>query len=143
MKKIYRNFITKEEADQQISIGRCRHAVEEKQNNIADKVINTISKDFDFEVKSKSYWSIEHRPRGHGWHLDTGSNNHMLWCQIGVSILLQDGKGGGDTYYGTCEDDINAIKSDRKLYDLVVHTSDEWHMVTPHEGNRFVFLMFI
>ena len=37
----------------------------------------------------------------------------------------------------------NKVKSDRGIYDLAVHTSDEWHYVTGGDGNRMTLLMFI
>ena len=143
MRKIYKNFITKEEADNQISIGRCRNSIINTDNKLISDIVNKLREDFDFEVEEKSYWSIESRSRGHKWHRDTGSNNHMTWCQVGVSILLKDGSSGGETYYADDDKETNKIKSNRELYDLIAHTSDEWHMVTPHKGNRYVLLMFI
>ena len=143
MKKIYRNFITKEEAERQFNNKRFKYSIKECKNDLVDKVITKLKEDFDFKIKDESYWRVESRPKGHQWHKDTGSSNGMMWCQVGVSILLQDGDSGGETFYGKEKDDENPIKTNRKLYDLVAHTSDEWHMVTSHEGKRIVFLMFI
>jgi hypothetical protein len=143
MRKIYRNFITKEEASEQFNNRRFKYYIKESKNKLVDKVINKLREDFDFEIKDDSYYRVESKFDGHQWHKDTGSSDQMAWCQVGVSILLQDGKSGGETFYGKEKDDKNPIKSDRKLYDLVAHTSDEWHMVTKHEGKRIVFLMFI
>ena len=145
MRKIYRNCITPEEAELLLGIQRNKYFIIQKDNNvIVDKVINVLKTDFDFEISNYSKYRVEHRSSGHEWHKDTGSKDHMKWCQVGVSILLKDGDGGGDTFYS---DDITedpvGIKSDRNVYDMVAHTSDEWHMVTPHSGERLVFLMFI
>tara|TARA_A100001515_G_scaffold54463_1_gene43063 strand:- start:896 stop:1354 length:459 start_codon:yes stop_codon:yes gene_type:complete len=152
MRKIYKNFINEEEANKLIKDKGTRiplldtHVAKRdvfRNNFIVEKIIKKLKVDFNFEVKDKSYWSIESKQSGHKWHKDTGSNNHMMWCQVGVSLLLQDGDGGGETYYADDDKETNKIKSNRKLYDLVAHTSDEWHMVTPHTGERVVFLMFI
>tara|TARA_Y100000004_G_scaffold153273_1_gene176878 strand:+ start:181 stop:612 length:432 start_codon:yes stop_codon:yes gene_type:complete len=143
MKKIYRDFITKEEAEKQFNNREFKYFINKNKNELVDKIINKLKEDFSFKIKDESYWRVEHRTKGHRWHKDTGSTNKMMWCQVGVSLILKDGNSGGETYYGKEENDKNPIKSDRKIYDLVAHTSDEWHMVTPHQGKRIVFLMFI
>jgi hypothetical protein len=143
MRKIYRNFITKEEASDQLTHRKFKYSIKLDNNSLVNKVIDKIKEDFDFNIKDESYWRIESLFKGHVWHKDTGTGGGMSWCQVGVSILLQDGSSGGETYYGKEKNDKNPIKSDRKIYDLVAHTSDEWHMVTPHQGKRIVFLMFI
>ena len=143
MRKIYRNFINKEEAEEQLGHKRTRYSIKKDDNKLVNKIIDKLKEDFDFKIKDESYYVIESRFSGHKWHKDTGSSDQMMWCQVGVSLILQDGNSGGETYYGKEKNDKNPIKSDRKLYDLVAHTSDEWHMVTPHQGRRIVFLMFI
>jgi hypothetical protein len=143
MRKIYRNFINKEEAKKQFDHREFKYSIKKHENELVSKIIEKLKEDFNFKIKDESYWRVEHRTKGHKWHKDTGSSNGMMWCQVGVSLILQDGNSGGETYYGKEKDDKNPIKSDRKLYDLVAHTSDEWHMVTPHQGKRIVFLMFI
>ena len=64
-----------------------------------------------------------------------------MWCQVGCSILLTSNEEfeGGETFYNK-EEPVLAI---RDKYDIVAHSSDEWHMVTPHTGNRVVLLLFI
>ena len=105
------------------------------------KIVSVLKEHFDFIIKPESYWRIEHNPGGHEWHVDTGTNNHMPWCQVGCSTLLTSNTQftGGETFYYKQE----PIKSERDLYDIVAHSSDEWHMVTPHTGNRVVLLLFI
>ena len=146
MKKIYCNFISQEDLDKEniFSIGGRKFKVlETSQDSIAYKVINAIKEDFNFSVKDESYWRVEERSGGHQWHKDTGSSNHMMWCEVGISIILKKSASGGDTYYGDNAEGLNAEKVDRDLFDLVAHTSDEWHMVEPNSGGRIVFLMFI
>tara|TARA_Y100000593_G_C4189928_1_gene276347 strand:+ start:305 stop:736 length:432 start_codon:yes stop_codon:yes gene_type:complete len=143
MRKIYRDFITKEEAEKQFNNREFKYFINKNKNELVDKIINKLKEDFNFKIKDESYWRVEHKTRGHKWHKDTGSSDQMIWCQVGVSLILQDGNSGGETFYGKEKDDKDPIKSDRKIYDLVAHTSDEWHMVNPHQGKRIVFLMFI
>ena len=106
-------------------------------------MLNTLSEDFKFTVVYESYFYIDSSTSGHKWHVDTGTSNHMMWCDVGVSLLLKDSNSGGDTYYADNHEGLNKEKSDRRIYDLVAHTSDEWHMVDPNDGGRTVFLMFI
>ena len=105
------------------------------------KIIDILKQHFDFTIKPESYWLIEQKPLGHSWHLDTGSSNHMLWCQVGCSTLLTDSNlfKDGETFY----DKENPVLVKREKYDIAAHSSDEWHMVTPHKGNRVVLLIFI
>ena len=141
MRKIYRNIITEEEAKILEDLENTK--LLRVQNSVVRKIINKLKEDFNFTIKEKSYSYIERYPRGHGWHIDIGNEGHMRWCEVGASILLKEPESGGDTYYGDDINGTNKIKSDRKLYDLIAHTSDEWHMVEPHEGERVVFLIFI
>ena len=105
------------------------------------KIIDILKEHFDFVIKPESYWRIEQKPTGHDWHIDTGDMDHMLWCQVGCSILLTSNTqfNGGETFYNKEE----PIKVERDLYDIAAHSSDEWHMVTPHSGTRVVLLLFI
>ena len=146
MRKIYRNFTNEKEVldnPKLVASRSSHHKIKNTDNDFVKKVINKLSEDFNFKVKDESYWLIEHRPKGHMWHKDTGSKNHMMWCEVGVSLLLKEADEGGKTYYAENGDKNNPIEVDRGLYDLVAHTSDEWHMVEKHEGERIVFLMFI
>jgi hypothetical protein len=154
MKKIYRNFITKDIADKLLAKrDPSKHKIKKSdlksvlndQTDLVKKVLDKLKEDFEFKVKDQSYWLVEIRSDGHEWHKDTGSGGHMMWCEVGVSILLSDRDNfeGGDTWYSKDGNDDNATKSDRETYDLVAHTSDEWHKVDPHTGERCVFLMFI
>ena len=105
------------------------------------KIVSILKEHFDFVIKPESYWRIEHTPKGHEWHVDTGTNNHMMWCQVGCSILLTSTKEfeGGETLYNKEE----PITVERDLYDIAAHSSDEWHKVESHAGKRVVLLLFI
>ena len=171
MRKIYRDFVTTEEAEKILKdISQNGKYYLKKRLNKLDyitKIIDTVKKDFDFEISEYSYFKREvrnsHKP--HPWHKDTGSKNHMPWCQVGISLLLKEPGFGGETYYAKDNDLFekkyngidfynienksirdaitNKVKSDRGLYDLVAHTSDEWHEVTGTDGTRCALLMFI
>ena len=146
MKKIYRNFTNEKEILDSLILERSKGSnskLKDTDNSFVNKVVSKLSEDFDFSIKKESYWLIEHRPKGHKWHKDTGSKNHMMWCEVGVSLLLKEADEGGKTYYAENGDTSNPIEINRSLYDLVAHTSDEWHMVEKHKGERIVFLMFI
>ena len=144
LKKIYSDFITNEEKEILISnFYPTRHKLKLVNNKIIDKIINKLKIDFDFEINDESYLIIEQNADGHKWHLDTGNHNHMSWCQIGVSMLLSEPNNTGITYYADDENGTNKTKVDRNIFDLLAHTSDEWHMVTPNDNERTVFLMFI
>jgi hypothetical protein len=143
MRKIYKSFTDKKEVEDILKNRSGKLKLKSNQNKFVKKILNKLKEDFEFTINRNSYYIVEQRQSGHNWHKDTGSNNHMTWCQVGVSILLKDGDSGGETYYADDDKETNKIKSNRKLYDLVAHTSDEWHMVTPHTGERVVFLMFI
>jgi len=80
---------------------------------------------------------------GHKWHKDTGTDNHMSWCQVGLSVLLTNSFTGGLMYYADDDSGKNKTLVKRKVGDLCVHDSSEWHMVEPHEGKRTVLLIFI
>ena len=175
MRKIYRNFITAEEAikiDKDLKtngkyfLKKRLSVLDEIGWNYITKIIDTIKEDFDFEIKEQSYFKKEKKNANtpHNWHKDTGSSNHMQWCQVGMSLILKESEFGGETYYAKDNDLFNKeyddnyfykegkndnmkvtnkVKSDRGIYDLAVHTSDEWHYVTGGDGNRMTLLMFI
>tara|TARA_R110002012_G_scaffold284590_1_gene475437 strand:- start:156 stop:620 length:465 start_codon:yes stop_codon:yes gene_type:complete len=154
MRQLYKNFITKEDVEKLLkNVSKSHMSVKNAFNNSSDKtfveffinkIIKHLKKDFKFKIKKQSYFHIEEtRPTGHGWHVDTGTSNHMAWCEIGLSIILKEGEGGGETYYADNQNGINKTKSTRKIYDLIAHTSDQWHMVEPSLNGRFVFLMFV
>ena len=142
MRKIYRKCIGESEVAmlKQLELNQSFGVLNEP-NPIVDKIINKLSKDFSFEIKPQSYYKVERTSdQGHGWHKDTGDNNHMMWCQVGCSIILESGKEAGKTFYNI-EEEI--IEVDRDRLDLIAHTSDVLHKVDPPQGYRLVFLIFI
>ena len=104
MKILETSFLDGEEVSQLLKISPGAYSVKGSKNLIVNKVITRLEKEFNFTIKKESYWRIETKPKGHEWHTDTGANNHMMWCQVGVSILLTNTFTGGETYYA---DDYN------------------------------------
>jgi hypothetical protein len=143
MRLIEPDFLDQEEIAYLLKTPRGLHKLKSSSNPVVDKVVERLRRHFNFEINSNSYWRIEEKPDGHEWHKDTGSNDHMLWCQVGVSIVLTNNFTGGETFYADDAGETNVVKQNRKIGDLCAHTSTEWHMVTPHQGRRTVFLMFI
>ena len=142
MRKIYRKFLSEQEAEILKSLVVDQSCIILNQKNIVvDKILNRLSKDFEFEIKPASYYRLEKtRKEGHGWHKDTGDSNHMMWCQVGCSILLESESDAGKTFYDI---DGEIIEVERDKLDLIAHTSDVLHKVDPPEGHRLVFLIFI
>ena len=142
MKKIYHNFITKEDLTELKKIEiNSNTRILHKPNGIVDRVINALKKDFTFEIKELSYYRLEKTTEnGHNWHKDTGSNNHMPWCQVGCSILLESDCEGGKTYY---KENDKVTTAERGIFDLIAHTSDVLHKVDAPNAYRLAFLIFI
>lgn len=142
MRKVYENFLNKEDISFLLN-DKKRKKLKEEKPEIINRIINHISKDFDFEINNESYYLVETHKIGHKWHKDTGTDNHMSWCQVGLSALLTNSFTGGLMYYADDDSGKNKTLVKRKVGDLCVHDSSEWHMVEPHEGKRTVLLIFI
>ena len=143
MRSKYKAFLTKEDISHlynTLTVGDKYYVLKEK-NKVVDKVINKLKIDFSFTVKDESYFKIEQTSKdGHDWHVDTGSSNHMMWCELGGTILLKADYQGGKTYY---KEDGKVIEVERDIGDLCAHSSDVEHKVDPTTGDRQVFLIFI
>ena len=81
---------------------------------------------------------VEARPRGHVWHTDIGTSNHMTWCKYSASILLTKPEEFSGGYFKTKK---NTYKKDHYL-NMLLYSSDVEHCVEPSEGNRKPLLMF-
>jgi len=143
MRNKYLNFLTEQDIlslYNNLLVGNKYYVLKTK-NLVVDKVIDKLKEDFNFTVKEESYFKIEKTSgNGHDWHVDTGSNNHMLWCDLGATILLKGDYKGGETYY---RENDKIIEVDRGIGDLCAHSSDVEHKVNPTTGDRQVFLIFI
>lgn len=145
MRNIYHKAITSQEANYLLQKygGGKKLFVELTNEPIVSRLISLMREDFNFTVKEQSYFRVEHMPGGHVWHTDTGDSGHMKWCELGSSVLLTSSFTGGETLYAT-DENLNEVEvAEREIFDLVAHTSDEWHKVNPHKGTRVVLLMFI
>lgn len=110
------------------------------ENPVISKVVEALREHTEIEIQEESYWVIESKPKGHEWHVDTGSNNHMPWCKFGCTTLLTnpDTFEGGILHYR--DEEIEP-----EQFTLYGHTSDVEHMVTPSQPvkKRIVLLLFI
>ena len=143
MKKIIPNIITVEEAkiiiDNGMSItnNSFHHPVISKIENIIESELGEI------EWSKPTYKRVEGKPgtfRGlrHNWHVDTGSNGHMLWCDYGGSILLNDKDTSGFLEYR----DGTKILPKEHYCSLAIHSSDVEHRVYD-KGSRQTLLLFL
>ena len=143
MRSKYKAFLNKEDISHlynTLTVNNKYYVLKEK-NKVVDKIINKLKIDFSFTVKDESYFKIEQTGKdGHDWHVDTGSSNHMMWCELGGTILLKADYQGGKTYY---KEDSKVIEVERDIGDLCAHSSDVEHKVDPTTGDRQVFLIFI
>jgi len=143
MRNKYNAFLTKEDISylySTLAVDKKYYILKQK-NKVVDKIINKLKIDFSFTVKDESYFKIEQTSEnGHDWHVDTGSSNHMMWCELGGTILLKADYQGGKTYY---KEDGKVVEIKRGIGDLCAHRSDVEHKVDPTTGNRQVFLIFI
>ena len=86
-----------------------------------------------------SYAVIEQGTSGHNWHTDIGTNGHMKWCNISVSILLRKSKNGLFKYKNPKKE----YTQDEHYLNAIIHSNDEWHMVEKSTKGRTVLLMFL
>lgn len=92
---------------------------------------------FPISLGGESYCVVEQRNAGHEWHVDTGTNDHMLWCRYTCSVGLScpEDYTGGEFWF----EDMGPLHHYR---DMIAYTTDYRHKVTPHRGQRWVLLMF-
>lgn len=136
MKKLIPDVLTPEDRDDLLKLpaGNRIHT---------GPVIEKIKAIIELEVgpvlwEPPTYMRLEKRVRSHPWHVDTGTNNHMMWCEYGCSILLEDGT---DREVGCIEYRDGTIV--RNYLSLAIHDSKEEHRVTDHKRERKTFLCFL
>ena len=131
MRKLIKNVITADEAASMVMVGNKYHTLP-----VMKKIKDTINKEVGpIDWDPPTYMLIE-ECRQHEWHVDTGSNNHMTWCDYGISILLNDKEESGKLEYR------DGTKIDNYLH-MAIHSSDVEHRVADNKGTRQVFLAFI
>lgn len=147
MRKLIKDFLNKEEIEELSKIPVMGHTKASKAQGIPKKIIDKVIEETGVSLHNKSNFFTFNRKSGNKWHQDTGlaklQRHRMLWCRIGISILLRDCDWGGELYYADDDKETNKVKLERGVGDLCFHSSDEWHMVTPHSGERLAFLAFL
>ncbi len=88
---------------------------------------------------SPSYCVVEESEKGHDWHIDTGSMNHMQWCNYGVSILLRKSDNGIFKY----KEPNKEYTQNEHYLNALVHSSDQWHKREDATKGRKILLMFL
>tara|TARA_R110000824_G_scaffold82691_4_gene207196 strand:+ start:338 stop:757 length:420 start_codon:yes stop_codon:yes gene_type:complete len=138
MREFIPDVITPEEAEFLVGLTYKR----KKNPKIDHPAITKIRGKIDSLVKaswgSPAYTRLERRSCPHKWHKDTGSNNHMLWCRYGCSVLLTDKKEAGFLEYR----DGFKLGAAEHFCGLAIHSSDVEHQ-TVHKGCRITYLAFL
>ena len=145
-----KNIISAKEAEQFLEhYEEQMYRLESDQNIIIDKILKEIQKNSKHKFKKDSeysYFKIERKPDGHEPHYDTGSNQHMNWCDYSASILLSN----PDLIYsgGVVHFKNKIIRPEQHYLTCVNYRSNEKenlnkHFVTSHRGTRIVLLIFL
>lgn len=133
------NVITPEEAEALVSYHNTKHCPGDIDHlEVIAKIKGAIEQVVKPNWDLPSYTRIEKLDRGHDWHLDTGSSNHMKWCDYGCSVLLTNLDKAGFLEYR----DGKTLRPEEHYCGLAIHSSDVEHR-TEHEGERITFLAFI
>ena len=137
--RVYKpGFISEEERLELLSMPNTnRKTLMKGAEGVILSIFERINKISNIKPHKEAYARVEHRTSGHGWHKDTGSSKHMMWCSFGCSILLSNPSefDGGEFHY-------RDGKSDQEVRSLVMHSSDVEHLITKHSGKRIVLLFF-
>jgi hypothetical protein len=131
---LIKNIISKEVAES-LTPGR-KDFKSEKIMNVLSKLEDTIGKR---NYHPPSYCVVEAGKDGHNWHIDTGTNGHMQWCNYGISILLKKSSKGLFKY----KEPNKEYTQNEHYLNAIVHSSDQWHMVEESDKGRTVLLMFL
>lgn len=139
MRTFIPNVITAQEAEALVSYHNTKHCPGDIDHlDVIAKIKKAIEQVVEPIWDSPSYTRIEKLDRGHDWHVDTGSNDHMKWCDYGCSVLLTDSEDAGFLEYR----DGGKIYPKEHYCGLAIHSSDVEHR-TEHQGDRITFLAFI
>jgi hypothetical protein len=131
---VLENMLTEQEAAE---LGKeVRHR--DFKETIINKCVEEIKKLVEINTNNPAYCLVESRPRGHVWHTDVGTSNHMTWCKYSASILLTKPEEFTGGYFRT-----KKKKHKKEHYlNMFLYSSDVEHCVEPSEGNRKTLLMF-
>ena len=170
MRKLYKNIITEQEADDLSDIieefgrldGQTRLCDSRTaspgitfSNDIVFRMCSEIKQDLPkIKLSEPSYVRLERKGKGHPPHFDgclaqDGKlvGNHMAWCRHTASILLTSPASFRGGSFKFLTDPKETYKKDHYL-NLLVYSSatdndPQEHLVDPHtEGDRVVLLMF-
>ena len=136
MREFIPHVITPEEAKTLVSSIKTKD--NSKNSPIVDKIKGAIEEVINPNWDLPSYTRLQKHPKGHDWHMDTGSNNHMMWCDYGCSVLLTNTEDSGFLEYR----DGTKLLPEEHFCGLAIHSSDVEHR-SEQPGNRAVFLAFI
>tara|TARA_R100000426_G_scaffold20236_3_gene17456 strand:- start:5243 stop:5713 length:471 start_codon:yes stop_codon:yes gene_type:complete len=117
------------------------------------QIVDMVREHAPVTTKGKSYWNLECRGKGHGWHYDgckpDMSPNHMSWCSWSAVSLISDPSTFEGGYFEYDEGDGQIQKLKEELYGSLLiypsgaHNNPLWHQATAHTGaDRWVLLMF-
>ena len=134
------NIITPEEAK---VLRDTPHLNTKESLEIIDEVKRVVDRTlYHINWKSPSIIRVEQKPNGHPWHVDTGgdygSEGHMMWCDYGCSILLNDKDTSGFLEYR----DGTKILPKEHYCSLAMHSSDVEHRAYT-DGTRETLLCFV
>ena len=139
MRAFIPNIITPEEAATIVAYYNTKHCPGDWDKlEAVDKIKKAIERVVKPVWEPPTYIRVEKLDRGHDWHVDTGSNDHMKWCDYGCSVLLTDSEDAGFLEYK----DGKIFYPEEHYCGLAIHSSDVEHR-TKHQGARITFLAFI
>ena len=137
MRSFIKDVLTEEEAFKlsSLSLGK-----QDFDNPLISKVLSSIENVIGVRnYKHPSYLTLEKCEGGHDWHIDTGTNGHMKWCNYGSSTLLAKSEKGLFKY----KDPALEYNQDEHYLNTILHSSDEWHKREEATKGRAVLLMFL
>ena len=134
------NVITPEEAkilreDKRLKSSESSEIIEEVKR-VIDRTL------FYINWRPPTRITLEVKPSGHKWHVDTGgdygSKGHMQWCSWGCSLLLTDDEDAGHLEYK----DGTKLLPKEHFCGIAIHSSDIEHKVESN-GARITLIAFI
>ena len=140
MRFIIDNIITQDDAEYILKNHPGRYEFSHPSIKKITKEIGKALVGDDYTLDKPSYIRVECKQSEHDWHIDTGSTNHMPWCNYGVSILLTEPEEGGLFKY---KEPYQEITQKEHYLNAIIHTSDEMHKRDACTGKRTVLLMFL
>lgn len=136
MREFIPHVITPEEA--KVLVSFIGNADNPEIHPIVDKIKDAIEEVINPTWGLPSYTRIEKHHKNHPWHVDTGSSNHMMWCDYGCSVLLTNTEDSGFLEYR----DGTKLLPEEHFCGLAIHSSDVEHQ-SEQGGGRIAFLAFI